>query len=274
MARRPEQAAPPQPRPVQRTAPPPSETYEAGLFCSRCGTGNDTRRHFCRRCGSPLAQAAHVRAPWYRRLLPRRRELAAGDRPTGPSSVTFGSFPRRLVVTVLLVLLVGSTLAYAALPGFRQAVNRRIDIATRDLRARILNPGYVEVHPVVQASSELPAHPARFAADLVTNDYWAADTPQPTLMFTFGGKTDLDALLVISGASGADFARLARPKTVQLTYSDGTGEQLTLKDDRSATTYTIHARQTSTLTIRITSIYPVSGSTAVAITEVEFYRLK
>ena len=274
-ARRPDATLPPRQSRVPRTTPP-GEPEESGVFCSRCGVPNDTRRHFCRRCGAPLAVLGPVRTPWYRRLLPRRRDPAAGERPRGPS-ISFGSFLRRFVVTVLLVAVVGGLLAYAGLPGFRNDVNRRIDMATTGLRSRLLSRGYTAVRPEgVRASSELPGHPAGYAADLIKNDYWAADTgrdPHPTLEFTFDGKTDLDALLITSGASGTDFAALARPKTVQLTYSDGRSQQLTLKDDPTPTTYTVYARGTTVVSMQITSVYPVSGSRAVAIAEVEFYRL-
>lgn len=192
-------------------------------------------------------------------------------------TATVGSILRTFVLTLLVVLLAGGVLAYAAVPGFRETVNLRVDTLVTQVR-RQLGSGIVEVHPVsARASSELSGHPARFAADLISNDYWAADVsrdPQPTLVFTFDGKTDLDYLLVTSGASGGDFARLGRPKGVQLVYSDGTGEELTLKDDPKATTYTIHARQVSTITFKVVSVYPAGGTSAVGLTEVEFYRLK
>ena len=278
-SRRPE-AIPPtvqRPRPAPRTAPAPVEPQETGVFCSRCGTGNSTSRHFCRRCGAPLARLRPVRTPWYRRLLPRRRPPAAGERHAPMRTATVGSLLRTFVLTLLVVLLAGGALAYAAVPGFRQAVNLRVDSLVTQAR-RQLGSGIVEVHPVgARASSELSGHPARFAADLINNDYWAADVsrdPQPTLVFTFDGTTDLDYLLITSGASGADFAHLARPKGVQLVYSDGTGEELTLKDDPKATTYTIHARHVSTVTLKVVSVYPAAGTSAVGVTEVEFFRMK
>jgi hypothetical protein len=279
-ARQPEataQTARPRPQP----APPPrQETVETGVFCSRCGTGNDVRRHFCRHCGEPLAQVRPVRVPWYRRLLPRRRQPEAGERPTSASGATLGSVLRMFVVTVLAVLVAGGVLLYAAVPSFRQAANRQVDRVATDVR-RLTNPGVVELHPTsTRASSELTGHPARYAADLVRNDYWAADVARdrnPTLVFTFDGPTDLDNLLVTSGASGPagnEFAQSARPRTVELTYSDGTGETLQLQDTPTAADYTVHARQTTFVTMRITSVYPVSGTTIVALTEVEFFHLK
>jgi hypothetical protein len=253
---------------------------ESGVFCSKCGTPNDAKRHFCRRCGAPLAQVGPERVPWYSRLFRGRRPPAAGERPSGRSGPTLGSLVRTFVATMLVVVVGGGTILYAASPAFRQEVNRRADRTLTDVR-RLLNPGVVEVHPSdVRATSELTAHPARFAADLVRNDYWGADTSrdhEPTLVFTFSGPTDLDNLLFTSGASGQvgnEFAQYARPKTVELTYSDGTGDSLTLQDTPTPTTYSVHARQTTSVTMRITSVYPVSGTAVVAITEVEFFHLK
>ncbi|WP_173160293.1 hypothetical protein [Phytohabitans suffuscus] len=46
-------------------------------------------RKFCHRCGDSLVSAEVVRAPWWRRLLPRRRPntvqsgLRPGEQPVG-----------------------------------------------------------------------------------------------------------------------------------------------------------------------------------------------
>ncbi len=253
------------------------DTGELGIICPQCGAGNDVRRHFCRRCGSQLALAPTVRTPWYRRLFPRRQGPAAGDRRAPAREATLGSLLRTFVLTILAVVLVAGLVGYAVLPGFRQAVDHRAGQTITELRRLISNPNYVQVHPVsTVASSAIAGHPAEYAADLIDNDYWAADMArdhQPTLMFTFDGKTDLDALVITSGAA-ADFARLARPKTVQIIYSDGTGQELTLQDDPKPIAYYIYARQVTSMTMKITSVYPVAGTSQVAVAEVEFRKLK
>jgi hypothetical protein len=247
-----------------------------GVLCRRCGTGNDVSRSFCHRCGYPLLAGAMVQVPWYRRPF-GERPPPADDRPAAPGP-TAGAVLRTFLATALLVFLVGGGLAYAALPGLRDEVNQRVDRTTTEFRRSFLNAGYTEIRPAdVRASSEIPGHPAHNAADLVTNDYWAADLardPAPTLVFTFDGPTDLDALLVTSGAPSPDYARLARPRTIQLTYSDGTGEEVHLSDDPRAVSYTIHARQTRTVTVAITGVYPGAGTSTVAIAEVEFFHLR
>jgi type II secretory pathway pseudopilin PulG len=249
---------------------------EVGTYCSACGAGNDVRRHFCRRCGTPLVRGPVTnRVPWWRRLFPQR-DAPGGDRPF-QDETTFGSLVRTFLVTMLIVVVIGGIFAYLALPGFRQAVNREVDIAVTDLR-RLINPSYIQVHPVTTSvSSEISSHPGQMAADLINNDYWAADLtrdPQPTLTFTFDGSTDLDALVVTNGAPNPDYSRLARPKTLQISYSDGTGEQVTLKDVPQATAYIIHARGVTSMTVRIVSTYPGDGSSSsVGLAELEFRRL-
>jgi hypothetical protein len=273
-ARQPEEA-PTQPPPTPRVVPAAvPDVNEVGTFCSNCGAGNDVRRHFCRRCGAPLMRGAVVnRVPWWRRLFPRR-DPAAGDRPFREET-TFGSLLRTFLVTMLLVVVLGGIFAYLALPGFRSAVNREIDVVVTDIR-RLINPSYVQVHPVAtNVSSEVTGHPGQLATDLINNDYWAADMardPQPTLTVTFDGATDLDALVVTNGAA-AEFTNLARAKTLQISYSDGTGEQVTLKDVPQGTAYIIHARGVTSMTVRIVSVYPGSGSAAVGLSEIEFRRL-
>jgi len=275
-ARQPEEAPvapPPPPRIVPAMVP---DVNEVGTYCSRCGAGNDVRRHFCRRCGEPLMRGAVAnRQSWWQRWLQRRREADAGDRPFRDET-TFGSLVRTFLVTMLLVVAIGGIFAYLALPGFRAAVNREVDIAVTDLR-RLINPSWVQVHPVTTSvSSEVTGHPGQLATDLINNDYWAADLsrdPQPTLTVTFDGATDLDAIVVTGGAVKPDYDRLARPKVLQISYSDGTGEQVKLNDTPQATAYVIHARGVTSMTVRVVSVFPGQGSSEVALTEIEFQRL-
>lgn len=274
-ARQPEEvppAPPPQPRIIPVTVP---DVDEVGPYCSNCGARNDVRRHFCRRCGAPMMRAATNQVPWWQRLFPRR-DVVASDRPFRESETSFGSLLRTFLVTMLLVVLLGGILAYLALPGFRQVVNREVDIAITDVR-RLINPSYVQVHPVTTAaSSEETGHPASYLTDLISNDYWAADQsrdPSPTWTFTFDGPTNLDALVVTNGAASSAYSQLARPKTLQISYSDGTGEQVTLKDVAQATAYDIHARGVTSMTVRVVSVYPGGGSTSVGLAEIEFRKL-
>jgi ribosomal protein L40E len=271
-------------RHVTAQPPPPRIRARPGdLICGQCGMPNDPVRHFCRRCGSSLDEAVVVRTPWWRRLLPRRRQVAAGERPGragragGSAGAGAGATVARTLRAVVAVAAVLAVLAYALLPGLREGVNTKAITLYQQARLA-LNLGALEpVHPTqANASSSVPGHGPELLIDLVKNDYWAAEIaqdPQPKIVLTFPTATDLGAMVVTSGA-GPDFLKLGRPKDVLLTYSDGSTQQLTLADDGKSITHVLHGRHVSTLTIQVLSVYPGQQSTAVAISELEFFRIK
>src|SRR5262249_24455152 len=83
----------------------------------------------------------------------RARPPGAGERHAPVRPVAAGPLLRSFVVTLLVVLLAGGLLAYAAVPNFRQAVNTRVDTLVTQVR-RQLGAGIVEVHPTgARASS-------------------------------------------------------------------------------------------------------------------------
>ena len=257
-----------EPRPVMPAGPPAAG---GDLVCPSCGAGNEPNRHFCRRCGSALGRPAPAEpAGW---------QMAAGERPAGMRQGATGgglwSGVRSFLVAMLAAVVLGSGLAFAVLPGFRAAVAERTNAVATAIRRQV-NPTYVPTRPFqARASSSVPGHGPQLTIDLVNNDYWAADTAsdrQPVLTLSFATPTDLDYVIVTTGA-GPDYANLARPRDVRITYSDGTTQDLTLKDDPKATGYTLSARQVTSASIRILTVYPSSRGTDVAIAELEFFRL-
>jgi hypothetical protein len=171
---------------------------------------------------------------------------------------------------------VGSVLAYLALPAFRVGVDTRTAAGVKEVRRDSGWGSYAADRPSgTAASSQVPGHPASMATDLVNTDYWAADTtrdPQPEVTVTFRQPTDVDYLLVTSGA-GPDFERLSRPKRVRVSYSDGSSEELTLRDDPKATGYPVHGYSVSWVRVQVLSVYSAGGSGEVAIAELELWRL-
>lgn len=270
--------APQTPRPAPRTPTlPPGQAYEPGdLICGQCGAGNNSSRHFCRRCGASLAEAATVKVPWWRRLRRAREVPIAGRRPqkVRPAGAGLGAAVRTTALTMIGLVVAGALLAYAVVPGVRAGVEHRVQQAVRAVERPFCAGTTVAVRPVrVQASASLPGHPAEALIDLVNTDYWAADAgTQPVISLFFAAPTDIDYMLVTSGAA-ADFAKLARPKDVRLSYPDGSQQELTLKDDPKSTCYTINAHRVTQLSMRILSVYPTAQSTAVAIAELELFRL-
>jgi hypothetical protein len=117
-------------------------------------------------------------------------------------------------------------------------------------------------------------HGAPLLIDLINTDYWAADLardPQPQIKLTFAQPTDVDYLL-LTGA-GTDSGRMARPKGVRLTYSNGISEELLVKDDAGAVGYEIHGYSVTWVTLQILSVYPSNQNTWVGLSELEFFRL-
>ena len=72
----------PLPRPKVAKQPPSRKINPGDLVCGGCGEGNDPERNYCRRCGTPLAEATVARTRWFRRRPKRSKKVvAAGDRP-------------------------------------------------------------------------------------------------------------------------------------------------------------------------------------------------
>jgi ribosomal protein L40E len=262
-----------------RSAPkieaPAGPRYKPGdLICGQCGTGNSPDRHFCQRCGANLATAVVVKQPWWRKILPSRSAPAAGARPkTAPVERAWAAASFRIVALGVIAAVV---LAYLVVPPIRDRVNNTAKSAYAAAH-RHFAPSTSYVRPTdARASSQLSTHPARLTIDLVKETYWAANTStdkQPWLRLSFGSPVDLDGVLLTSGA-GKDYASLARPKQVQLVFSDKTTKQLTLKDDPNPIGYDITAHGVTYVEIHILSVYPSAQSPDVAITEIEFFKIE
>lgn len=254
---------------------PAGPKYKPGdLICGKCGTGNSPDRHFCQRCGANLAMAVVVKQPWWRRFIPTRSAPTAGTRPKGaPVERVWGAATFRIVALGVIAAVV---LAYLVVPPIHDRVNNTVKSAYASAH-RHFAPSTSYVRPIdAKASSQLSIHPARLAIDLIHETYWAANTSidkKPWLRLSFGGPVDLDGILLTSGA-GNDYASLARPKLVQLVFSDKTTTEFTLKDDPNPISYDLAAHGVTYVEIHILSIYPSAQSPDVAINEVEFFKIE
>ena len=266
---------PERPRQAPRNEVATTPRYRPGdLICGRCGAGNSPERHFCQRCGANLAAAVVVKQPWWRRFFPARTAPAAGTRPReAPTERAWGSALFKVIALGLIVLVV---LAYVVISPLRTRVNSTVGSAYADIHRHFFGqPAYVRAASAT-ASSEVATHPARLSLDLIKETYWAANTStdkQPWLRLTFGGPVDLDGILLTTGA-GNDYATFARPKDVQIIFSDKTSTRLTLKDDPNPIRYDVSARGITSVEIHILSIYPSVQSPDVAINEVEFFKIE
>jgi hypothetical protein len=266
-----------QPRRSPRIAPlaPITPDVKPGdLVCTRCGTGNDPVRRFCRRCGNSLATAVVAqRPPWWRRLFKRQRSYAAGERPRemGRAGEPRGSILKPLLVIVLLLAVAGAAVGYVAVPNIRQ----RVDSAIADLR-QIVMPTLEDVHPIRREGEGTTDHPAAAAADDNTLTFWLAEpsTDPPLLTVTFEEPFDLGALVFHTGSSTeSDFTLHRRPRSVQLTFPGTSANPLAidLANESIDQRHPADAPGVQVIEIRILDTYPSAGGDQLtALREIEF----
>jgi len=283
LSRRPTSVAPTitRPRPGLRRVEQPTRRHAGDLICGQCGEGNDPTRHFCRRCGSELAEAVAVQQPWYRRILNRLfgdRTREAGWRPNrvGGPNVT-GMFMRVVRLAIAAVLVIG-VLAFLLIPPFRNAVVNKVTAGVTAIR-KIVHPNFDPIHPVgANATTSTPGHLPPLAIDTFANTYWAASANDkaPVLILRFSGPVDLAEIGVTSGASGTapqdQFVAQPRPHQVHLVFSNGYTADLALSDIKTAQFNPIDAQQVTSVEIHVLSTWAPAGAapSSVAIAEVEF----
>jgi zinc-ribbon domain len=283
LSRRPTSVAPTvtRARPGLRRVEQPTRRHAGDLICGQCGEGNDPTRHFCRRCGSELAEAVAVQLPWYRRILNRvfgDRTREAGWRPkrVGAPNVT-GMFMRvvRLAIAAVLILAV---LAFLLIPPFRATVVSKVTTGVTAVR-KLVHPNYDPIHAVgASATSSIPGHLPSLALDTFSNTYWAASANDkaPVLVLRFAGPVDLAEIGVTSGAAGTApsdaFLAQPRPHQVHLVFSNGYTTDIVLNDSKTAQFNPIDARQVTSVEIHVLSVWAPAGAapSSVAIAEVEF----
>nr|WP_199926056.1 zinc ribbon domain-containing protein [Streptomyces sp. NRRL S-495] len=244
------------PRPVVR--PVPVDEDAAGTPCPSCGTPNPPDRRFSRRCATPLTPGtAPPPLPWWRRIRPLRRRTRAGS----------GRTTRFLVIlAVVLALCAGG---FLLLPAGRHLIED-----TRDKLGKSK-----PVTPVrVEASAEVPGHPAGNATDGLSNRYWGAPGPGASLTYTFAKPFRLVAVIVTNGASTSpeDYTREGRALRIDLevTASDGrkTVEKLTLVDKPGPQTFPTGISDATTVRLTLDSPAGLDGDRHLALAELEFFQ--
>ncbi len=284
LSRRPTSVAPAmvRPRPGPRTMEPATRRHPGDLICGQCGEGNDPSRHFCRRCGSELAEAIAVQLPWYRRFLngvfgSRKRE--AGWRPNRVGGPNVKGAAGRVVRLAIAAVIIVGLLAFLLIPPFHAAAVTRITAAVTTVR-KVVHPNYDPVHPVgASATTSIPGHLPSLAIDTFSNTYWAASAGDraPVLVLRFSGPVDLAEIGFLSGAVGTapqdQFVAQPRPHQVHLVFSNGDATDVTLADTNSKTQFNpIDTKQVTSVEVHIMSTWAPAGAapSSVAIAEVEF----
>ena len=170
----------------------PSRKINPGdLVCGACGEGNDPERNYCRRCGSPLAEATVAPTRWFRRRPKRAKKVvAAGDRPGQPGRSTSGRDAARgargargkflggLAGTkrILALLAIVGIGVGVVIPSLRNWLTDNASAGFNRVK-RTVSPEYtnIAVDPArITSSGETPGGEAANVADGNTLTFWAA----------------------------------------------------------------------------------------------------
>lgn len=238
------------------------------LICGECGAGNKPTRKFCRRCGHDLVEAVVAKVPWWRRILPRRKPVAASSRPKESKSRSLPVSKYAVLMAVFFVLvLVGFSLRDAIGGAYQRVVDRVV--------------GSEPVQPKMSASSNAPGAPATQANDGTSNKFWApaaGDANGEFLRAEFDEPVRLLHIIVTPGVSTKqpEFLAAGRPRVLSLMVTDGDGEvsreRLELADTAGPQTFdVVHA---DVERLRLTIVSSKQGTrpgAPVAIAEVEFH---
>ncbi|HXR71560.1 NADase-type glycan-binding domain-containing protein [Actinocrinis sp.] len=278
---------------ARRADPVPvqSEPEYNGPFCQACGVRNPQDRRFCRSCGAMLqlpTLAAQARRGWWRRLIDRltgrRREFAAGERPTGfrdhhgASSGQPGKrrvrLPRHLKLGRLAPILVIAGLAGIGLGPARTWVTNEVNTLLGKAKARV-NQHYVNVTPVGASAVSQKDHGAALAIDGLNNTYWATskhpDGTGEAVTITFSAPVDIDQIGILSGADAQNFRAFARPHELVVTAAGASPETLTFDDSADFQSRGATLRKVTTVTITVKDAYAGQKQHDLAIRDLEFF---
>ncbi|GAA2997378.1 NADase-type glycan-binding domain-containing protein [Actinokineospora diospyrosa] len=266
-------AAPPPPEPVpvkqaedtapvlpgKPIAPRPTATTTVttaveGPPCPNCGTPNPPDRRFCRRCATPLTPQDATSAA----AAKRRRWSWHGDR---------SRWLRALVaLLVIIALVVVGILLYP-----------KLDDAVQDIRDRLATPAPIAPRTVT-ATAELPDHPAKAAADGLSNRYWGTPAPGAQATFTFAEPFRLLSVVIHTGptAERDRFAEQARPTALTLTTTSSDGSTrstpITLADEPGPQRTDLGISDVAEVRLEIRASAGLGGGNHIALGEVEFFR--
>ncbi|WP_206282633.1 NADase-type glycan-binding domain-containing protein [Streptomyces barkulensis] len=240
---------------------PPSGERDAALL-RRLFAGGSAAALAAAEAGLPAAAALNPAAepappPWWRTVWPPRRRARAGS----------GRAVRFLVTLAAVAAVCAGALLL--LPAGRTAFE--------DARDKMGKPR--PVTPVgIEASAEVPRHPAVNTTDGVSNRYWGAPAPGASVTYTFREPFRLVDMIIINGASKSpeDYARQARALRVDLevTGQDGTRhrEKLTLGDKPGPQTFPLGISDVKTVRLVLRSAVDLTEGRHLALAEVEFFR--
>ncbi|RZU51566.1 hypothetical protein EV385_3396 [Krasilnikovia cinnamomea] len=264
-------------RSVPRSAP--SRQLQPGdLVCGECGEANLPTRRFCSRCGNDLNDAEVVRAPWWKRILPKRkpREARTVEPETGVAQTGERRQHKRSVFpairqTIAVVLLLFG-IAYAFVPALRERTNAEV-LALRQRAEKLILGAPVPVRAVKATSTPVnKKHPADAAVDGHWNTYWSTPVSGARrLTLTFQQPVELHKALIRGGIVG-DIRASQRPRTLHLVYPSGKGQDLKMVDHTDPQEFELDSHgKVSSVEIYVQDTYTNAESKQVTISEVELF---
>jgi hypothetical protein len=241
--------------------------------CPNCGWPVETSWKFCHHCATSLSLPRVRTEETGRDRTSRWRRPPAGDR----------NFPddnrrrTRLVVSLVALVALAGAGVYAAI-NVLPTGNRSSSGETTTTTPRVVLVA-VTGAKMIEASTVSGSHVGELVLDGNPDTYWSRQAPSPDdtphLIFQFRTQTKLARLDIISGASGDQFAKRARPKQIRLLFSDGLNLRFTLKDQHDLQTIDFEPHQTRRVRIVVESTYPGSDPAPnrdrVSISEVSFF---
>jgi hypothetical protein len=266
---------------ARRTMPksaPSRELQPGDLVCGSCGEANLPTRRFCSRCGNELEGAEVVKAPWWRRILPKRKPREArtiepdtgiaktGQRRQHKKSI----FPAIRRFAAVAAILAG--LLYAAVPGVRNVLNTQA-VSARQRVEKMVFGTYAPVRAVKATSKPVvKGHPADAAVDGHWNTYWSTPVNGARrLTLTFQEPVELRKALIRGGIVG-DLRASQRPRTLHLVYPSGKGQDLAMKDMTDPQEFELDSHgKVASLEIYVQDMYANAESKQVTVSEVELF---
>ena len=273
-------------RPTPKAKAPQQKVINPGdLICGQCGEGNDPIRKFCRRCGASLLHSVAFVPPWYKRAILRlrkRKVRAAGERPKmrrrafgGAGGGWISSIFTKIVALAIIVFIV---LTFVG--PFHKTIKHRLSVWYHDVKNAI-HTTYDPVHPVgATATSAVTGHPAANAIDNASNTSWEAGGSRSglgeTLTITLQSASNIDKIGFINGDNDTPDAYLTEPRleTVLVTFKSATAstsKSITLSDTATFQSFGVSAKQVTSLTVTIESVYASAQGQNAALTEVELF---
>lgn len=256
--------------PADEPAPRPTPVVPPGArICGGCGMPNEATRWFCAKCGFSLVGAEVVRpAPWWRRLLGRRRVHAVGTRRRP------GTGRRRIRGLTSLAVVAALLAGGGILAGPRRDLVIR---AYHSVENVFRKPVQVRVTGQ-RASGVFGRQHAGLAVDAAKNTYWAAPRTNrvPYLRVTFGAPITLARIGLTPGVSvdTPKFVTAPRPAEIEVTATTGSGplvRRFAVTDTAGFQEFRWKVEDVRGLQIAVLRNYGRSKALATAITELEFY---